>query len=471
MPEISTFLKKERAPSKKKTSSSDWDMSTFIQPKQATTPQRRPGRGDDTPKLIADQPNLTVSETKTASNKLTDLALAAMENRQQTDNKPEPKLGQSAAKVEPEQVLTAVLPNQQEEKLRTEVRPQAEPKLGQSAAKVEPNQPLSALVGLQRNILFYIYASCRAEGSKISAPISIENLSNSAKTTVQAARKAVQRLEGKRFIIRAQYKDGRGGWTQYAILDTTYNALLLDETRAKVEPNLGQTRAKVETEVGPQLRPSLSSSSSFLELENLKTTTTEESEFFSTELRLSPEWQTLDVTPLNEIGFTQTHLIQIIRQGKLSPVEVQDSIQFFSFDLKRNGKGRELSGSPLNFFMGILRKGIPYAPPENFESPADEVRRKIREFKERKERERQTEEQKIIELEFSEWRRGLGPDDILQIVPEFARKPGPLQDSTLKAHFDAQIWPHRAQEALGLTKIAGSDIVQQIQASLGEVER
>ena len=174
------------------------------------------------------------------------------------------------------------------------------------------------------------------------------------------------------------------------------------------------------------------------------------------------------MTSLVEIGFTQTHLFQIVRQGKLSASEVQDSIHFFAFDLKRNGKGKELNGSALNFFMGILRKGIPYAPPENYESEADEVRRRTREFKERKDRERQDEERKLIDLEFSEWKSGLSDSERLNIVPDFARKPGPIQDSALRSHFESEVWPTLSApiDCLGRSNSDSQQIREMISDSL-----
>ena len=96
--------------------------------------------------------------------------------------------------------------------------------------------------------------------------------------------------------------------------------------------------------------------------------------------------------------------------------------------------------------MGILRKGLPYAPPENYESPADEARRKRLKFLERKERERQATEQRILEIEFAKWRRELSADELTRLVPDFARRPGPTQDSALKSHFEIQVWPQRTQQ-------------------------
>lgn len=117
------------------------------------------------------------------------------------------------------------------------------------------------------------------------------------------------------------------------------------------------------------------SSSSLIELDqNLKTTTSDPELPIDAKVHLSPEWAVVDTSPLSEIGFTPNHFNQLVKAGKFSADEVQDFIYFFAFDLKSNGKGRKIKGPPVNFFMGILQKGMPYAAPENYESPEAEAR-------------------------------------------------------------------------------------------------
>jgi predicted type IV restriction endonuclease len=176
------------------------------------------------------------------------------------------------------------------------------------------------------------------------------------------------------------------------------------------------------------------------------------------------------MSPLAEIGFTQTHLMQLAKYSKLSATEVESSIAFFAFDLRRNGKAKALNGSPLNFFMGILRKGVPYAPPENYESAADEARRRTREILERKDRERQAEEQKIFELEFSEWRRGKAPNELMRLVPDWAQKPGQIQDNALKSHFETNVWPELQVARAGVSESERAQVRAAISQSLGEVQ-
>jgi predicted transcriptional regulator len=365
----------------------------------------------------------------------------------QPQRKHEPNLGQSEAKVEPKKAKVEpkkaeVKPklSQSEAKVEPELRPQVEPKLSQSEAKVEPKQPLSMLIGLQRNVLLYVYESCRAEGAKISAPISIENLATALRTTVSAARKATQRVEQKGYVTRAKYKDGRGGWTQYSIPDGIYNALLLEETRAKVEPKLSQSKAKVEPELEPQLRPKLSSSSgSDLDLKTTKTSESDDA--------LPENWAVVDTTLLSEIGFTQTHLRQLHRAGLLTPEEAQDSIYAFAFDLEVNGKAKRLNGSPLNFFMGCLRRG-PYAPPENFEPPEVRQRRLYLEAKQKAAKARRELEEKLEALEFEEWCSKLSFDERTRLVPatEFAKVGSTAHNVELRRYFREQVLPSKSLE-------------------------
>ena len=371
------------------------------------------------------------------------------QSRAKVRPKRESKLSQSEAKVGPFDGKLGHPSTKQLPKVEPQLRPHHEPKLSQSEAKVGPESVFSSLVGLQRDALRYVFESCRFRGSKISGPIVVQNLAVSLKSTPAAVRKAIQRLEQKGCLNRATYKDGRGGWTEYQIPDDTYGALLLDESRAKVEPNLSQSRAKLEPQLEPQLRPRAPSSSSLVIPEDFKTTTTGESELFDdTKVQLMPEWANVDFSPLVEAGFSRAHLIQLAKHGKLSAAEVSASIEFFAFDLKRNAKGKALNGPPLNFFMGILRKGIPYAPPENYESPAEEARKRTRELLERKERERAADEERIRELAFAEWKRGLSADELATLLPDFARRPGPVQDSTLRTHFESTVWPEKGQVPL-----------------------
>ena len=253
--------------------------------------------------------------------------------------------------------------------------------------------------------------------------------------TLEGVKTALKRLLRGNLVELISFQRGaKNGFTVYKITDAARSVLA---SKSAIH-SLGFKRVQTGSETGSI--GFFSSSSSVLE-ENIKTTTSEVELFENTQTKLAPEWQQVDISPLSKFGFTQTHLIQIIRQGKLSPSEVQDSINFYAFDLTRNGLK---PNSQLNFFMGIVRKGMPYAPPENYESPADEARRKTREFKERKVREREEELKQLRDLDFKEWRQELSLKEILTIVPEFAERPGQVQESYLKKHHEEVLWPERS---------------------------
>lgn len=269
-------------------------------------------------------------------------------------------------------------------------------------------------------------------------------------------------------IRRASFRNGRGGWTRYEISQDIFQEILHLESQDKLRTNLGQTPDKLRSQPRTQPRTMVSSSSSLLDLEKFKTTTGEPELVDDANGQLLPDWLVLDFSPLAEIGFTQNHLAQLAKHGRLSATEVQDSIHFFAFDLKRNGKGREIKGPPVNFFMGILRKGLPYAPPENYESPEAEARRKYLEGKRRLEALRHAEDRELRDLEFSEWRRGLSHDELNTIVPDIVRHMPKAQESSLRAHFDENVWPSRCAAIPGTIELERTEIKRQIDQALGE---
>lgn len=306
--------------------------------------------------------------------------------------------------------------------------------------------------GDQRRVLDYLFDFSLNSGDRSTPSFSSSELGKTLQMPQESIRTALKRLLQRGVLLRRGFQRGRTGWSSFELNPRAYRELL---DHRKSGSNWVQNGFKSGSESGSKSGSTVSSSSSSLYLEELKTTTTGESESLKGEgSSMSPEWQGVDGSPLAAIGFTQTHLMQIVRQAKLKPDEVQDSIEFFAFDLKRNGL--KPNGPPLNFFMGILRKGIPYAPPDNYESPSDEARRKTMEFKARKEQERETQIKQLIEFEFSEWRRGVSSEQLATLLPEYAKRPGPIQDSALRAHFEKNVWPEKmaeTQQQIGMLSV------------------
>jgi hypothetical protein len=356
-------------------------------------------------------------------------------NLSQSAAKLEPKLGQSGQLLEPnwsQQLEPTEMKNQ---KVEPQPEPKLEPKLRQSAAKVETNQSFASLVGLQRNALIFIYESCRLKGDLLSVPITIQNIADFLGTTTAAVRKAIQRLENKGYIARAAYKDGRGGWSQYRLTNFIYNELLHEETRAKVEPKLGQTRAKVEPQPEPQPEPSTSSSSSYLN--NKRTTTRSASDDFET-------W----LAEIDFSVFSPSITQSLVRRcfelhQNLNPLEFEKLLSRFSVHLSSKNNGVKNARGLLISFAGQLAKG--QVPLEEIEEPEDVLARKwIDEMKQAKVA-RENLEKEACDLAFDEWFESLSQESKDQIAqPNSVMTSGhPTQRIFLKSHFAENIWPQQ----------------------------
>lgn len=338
----------------------------------------------------------------------------------------------------------------------------------QTENKPDTKQGFSSLVGLQREITIFVYESCKNARARITEPLSLEHVALSLNIRIGSVKTTLRRLEEKSILRRDGFKIGRGGWSRYELFDTIYRELLQLETEHKLSTNRAQTGHKLNTQPDTEPDTRRSSSSSSIDSQKFKTTTTGEPELFDDSgVQLSPDWAAVDFTPLADVGFSRAHLIQLAKHGKLSTSEVQDSIHFFAFDLKQNEKGKEIKGAPVNFFMGILRKGMPYAPPENYESPEQTARRIYLEGKRRIEEQREAQERELVALDFAEWRRGLTQEQIVAIVPDVVLHIPRAREESLRAHHGENLWPKRRETIPAAVEAETAAIRREIEQSLG----
>jgi len=321
-----------------------------------------------------------------------------------------------------------------EDKLRT-IRGQTEDK----------KADFFALSGSQKNITIYLYNICKISRDKATHPLSLELIANSCQTTVLSAKKTLQRLEKKGIITRNNFKSGRGGWTSYCLPNGVFQQVLYMETEDKSRTIRGQTEDKLGTELGTETRTSLSSSSSSSNIYNNKTTTTSGAE----KSKLEDEWLKVNIEPLLNIGFTETHLGQIASQNLFSPDIVQNSIYAFAFDLENNDKAKTLKKDPINFFMGILRRGMPYAPPDNYEHPKDKATRLYLESMRKVVQKREKIRQEMMNVAFEDWYYKLENEDAksflpieMKLPPSYANAPkeSRIVKDKARAHFIENIW-------------------------------
>jgi predicted transcriptional regulator len=291
---------------------------------------------------------------------------------------------------------------------------------------------LSRLCGHQRKLLLYVGTKCLSRNDLSSGPVTVRELSDLLATNVDTVKTTAQRLVSKGFLKRDKGKSGNGGFTIFYIQENMKKAILDD--MQKISAGLvNNSETKQETR-----KASISSSYNF-------TNTTKQP--FDQNL-LPNEWEQLNIYPLSEIGFTKAHLTQIQKQGILSPEDVQESINAFAFDLSVNGKANKLKGSSLNFFMGILRGGVPYAPAENYESPEVRALRLYLERKKREQEQKEALEKEAFGLAFEDWLQTLSEDDVVDIIPEpkFREEGSPFRRGSLELHFRNNIWANFLRE-------------------------
>jgi hypothetical protein len=311
-----------------------------------------------------------------------------------------------------------------------------------TASKSPAKYEVSSLSGREAQLVKLIFQHCRVMSSRTTEPISSEETARLLQISTKRLNNVVERLVAKQVLTVVAQKPGRGAWRRFCLSDEAYHQSSIHEIASKspaLHHQIASTPPANREQIAskqPAIAPAMLSSSSGSDLDPKATTAREP------EGTLPTDWLAVDVTPLSPIGFTQTHVRQLHRAGLLTAEELQDSIFAFAFDLEVNGKAKKLNGSPLNFFMGCLRKG-PYAPPENFEAPEVRQRRLYLEAKEKAAKTRRELEEKLEALEFEEWLSKLSLVERTQLVPasEFAKPGSTAHNVELRRHFREQVWP------------------------------
>lgn len=309
-------------------------------------------------------------------------------NQQQIDNKVATISNIAANKIAPEKQKWQQSGNQSGNNTGNKVTTNRQ----QSDNKLVTGFRFSELVGLQKDIVLFICLECKNNRSKITEPLTIEYIASGLKHSNGAVKTSIQRLEKKGYLLRVEFKNGRGGWSRYEIPDHIYHDALRNETSNKVATNRQQTENKVASEPATEPATNVLSSSSNLN----KTTTTQ----------LDDEWN-FDITPYSRFGFNFPQLKQIAGLGKISAADVEQSLIEFCYDLDNNALP-PIKTTKINFLMGCLRAGSPYVS-EGFKNEQEAT---ISEMARRLDAKRK----KRMEDEFVVWVDGLSEDEMKKIL-------------------------------------------------------
>ena len=271
---------------------------------------------------------------------------------------------------------------------------------------------VSSLSGFSRKIVFAIYQSCKISGSDTTDPITLDHLASLVDCNKKCIKTIINRLKKKDLLDTIEYKTGRGGWVIYRLSQSLYLDILKNEGLLSLSTGIN----KRETQPITQGVTSHFSSSSSKDL--YKTTTTDQTIPSKPEgSQLPDEWLAIDIEPLRSINFTHMHLSQLATEEQLTPKIVQQSIDFFAFDLSNNNKAKTIKGSPLNFFMGILRNRGGYAIPGNYGSPEERYMKDYAEKIRQQGEEMARLENEAIELSFKSWYVILPDQEKIKLIP------------------------------------------------------
>jgi len=304
-------------------------------------------------------------------------------------------------------------------------------KLQQNYNKVDSFDINSSVAGFEATLLWFVFEKCINNDSNITTPLFADQLVTALEKPIKIIKTSAYRLEKKGLLIKQAYRSGRGGWTKYELPDKIYQAMASQLGRINFAPNYNKTTTKLQQKLQ---QASLTSSSS------INTTTGEESS------SAKPTWQ-IDFHALEEIGFSQDHIEQLQQANCTSLEKLQNSIKHFAFDLAHNDRRASIKGSPISFFMGIMRKFGVYNAPDNYKDPDELVIEQYLEQQEKQQREQAALEKRWFELEKQKWLDTLSEESKNALLPDDVRAGrlnGPKQ-ACLSEHFKQTIWPDISQ--------------------------
>ena len=216
------------------------------------------------------------------------------------------------------------------------------------------NLSIFDVTGNERKLLDFVFQICRNNGSKLTPCLTLDFMLEGTNMRSKGVLKTtIIRLVNKKGILeKSQSKTGRGGWVKFKIPDHIYQELILDIDDKRVTKRVTNSP----------------SSSINIYTKNITTTTLRSVDSIETSADSVKTWEAIDFSLLEDIGFKEIHISQLLEKGDLTPEEVQESIFAFAYDVKHNPSLLKIKTTPLNLFLGILKRGCPYFPSKEYES-------------------------------------------------------------------------------------------------------
>jgi predicted transcriptional regulator len=297
----------------------------------------------------------------------------------------------------------------------------------QTGNKLVTIPSFSELIGLQKNLIIFIYNSCKLERNKSTQALTLEHLTDTLKASSGTVKTTIRRLERKNCIKRISFKNGRGGWSKYELSESLFRELLQFETGNKLVTNWEQSSNKLVSQLVTEPVTSLPSSSSYI-----NTTTNYKADALANSAIQLTEG-------LAMAGFNQGHIEQLLRDSDLGPEEIQNSLNAFAFDLGFEDVKRKVR-SPIGLIMKLLKNGQAYISEKGYESEEDRLYRELIERAEKKKEEKTKLEAKLINIKFEEWLENISDEEKRNFVEPVGEFMGLIHREELKEYFKKEIY-------------------------------
>lgn len=299
-----------------------------------------------------------------------------------------------------------------EQKIRPPVVKESYPEIF-GPAKRKDTTTFASLSGLERELVIYLHELCVTNRSNQTTPISNAFLSTLFNKPMGTIKTSLRRVEAKTIIKRLEFLSGKGGFTIYELPDRIHQEISAygKDHVLVTQKQSGNNSVTVREQEQPLL--------------NLK----------------DNEWRSLDLSPLSFIRLGMDHIAQL-KNGTLTPEQVQDSINHFAYRLQNPSPKDPKIEKPLNYFMATLKKGIPFARPDGFLSEEDQEQLRYIESLKKVKQEKEEREKELFDLLFNAWIEKLSTDEKKSMIPAAMKTSTHASNLFFRDYYKTNIWPN-----------------------------
>ncbi|WP_133138133.1 hypothetical protein [Legionella rowbothamii] len=277
------------------------------------------------------------------------------------------------------------------------------------------------LTGHQRKIFMFIVERCASRGMLTTGVIKGEVLSEITGTSSQMVKTSIQRLVSKDLIQRERGKTGRGGFYIFSLTELIRNAAIEYKRMVGNEDLMDINRISIGNHMGIE------------KAVNNK---------HDNKTHLPEEWKKINIYPLEDIGFNQNHLRDILETELADPQMVQESILHFAYGLEHEPAKYKHYDDLLNLLIGRLRKGKPWFE-KNYRSPQEIAQALLIEAKKNELERKKKLEDDAFKIALAEWQETLNQNEITEITAKKGSSDITPQTTKLSIYFRENIWPEK----------------------------